>query len=72
MFATRRAPFLLDNGARIRAHHLLTGLAAAFETTLLCFEHAPGSPDGDVSGEDLRHRFPGVEVITAPGLGANK
>lgn len=72
VFATRRAPFPLDNGARIRGYHLLTGLAAAFETTLVCFEHAPGSPDGDMSEEELRRRFPQVEVVTAPGLGGNK
>lgn len=72
VFATRRAPFPLDSGARIRAHRLLAGLADAFDTTLVCFEHHRESPDGHTDAAQLRRLFPGVEVVTVPGLGPGK
>lgn len=72
VFATRRAPFPLDSGARIRAHRLLSGLSEAFDATLVCFEHHPQSPDGHTDAAQLRCLFPGVEVVTAPGLGPGK
>lgn len=72
VFATRRAPFPLDGGARIRAHRLLTGLSEAFDTTLVCFEHHPESPDGHADAAQLRRVFPNVEVVTVPGLGRGK
>jgi polysaccharide biosynthesis protein PslH len=72
VFATRRAPFPLDNGARIRAQRLLTGLSEAFDTTLVCFEHHPDSPDGHADAAQLRSLFPEMEVVTAPGLGPGK
>jgi glycosyltransferase involved in cell wall biosynthesis len=72
VFATRRAPFPLDSGARIRGHRLLSGLSEAFDTTLVYFEHHPQSPDGHTDAAQLRRLFPGVEVVTAPGLGPAK
>src|SRR5207247_5620700 len=39
LFVARRPPFPLVNGARIRTHRLLTGLARDFETTFVTFEH---------------------------------
>lgn len=72
VFATRRAPFPLDSGARIRSHSLLTGLAEAFDTTLVCFEHHAASPDGHTDTAQLRLHLPGVEVVTVAGLGPGK
>ncbi len=72
VFAARRAPYPLQTGARIRAHHLLTGLAAAFETVLVTFEHHPDSPDGLCRKEELQELYPNVEVVTVPGAGRAK
>jgi len=72
VFATRRAPFPLDNGGRVRTNHLLRGLSEAFDVTLVCFEHHPESADGHTDAAQLRRLFPRVEVITVPGLGPDK
>lgn len=72
VFAARRSPWPLDNGGRIRANRLLTGLARTFDTTLVCPEHAAGSEDGSVTAEELRAALPRVEVLTVPGLGPHK
>jgi glycosyltransferase involved in cell wall biosynthesis len=72
VFAACRPPYPLDNGARIRTHHLLTGLSRAFETVFVTFEHHPHSPDGLCTKEELERLYPGVEVITVPGTGPAK
>ena len=72
VFVTRRAPFPLDNGARIRSHRLVTGLAATFRVTLVTYEHHARSPDEHMSRADLERRLPGMEVRTVPGLGPDK
>jgi glycosyltransferase involved in cell wall biosynthesis len=72
LFVTRRPPFPLDNGARIRAHRLVAGLAEAFSTTLLTYAHQPDSPDGAVPIQELQQALPGVEIIAVPGLAAGK
>ena len=72
LFVTRRPPFPLDNGARIRAHRLISGLAVAFRTTLLTYEHHPASSDGGVSQGELAAALPGVEIVSVPGLGPRK
>lgn len=72
VFATRRAPYPLDNGARIRANRLLTGLSHAFDTSLITFEHHAESPDGHCGRTQLEELFPGIEVVTVPGLGPGK
>ena len=72
MFAARRAPYPLDTGARIRTHHLLTGLANAFEIVFVTFEHHPDSPDGLCRKEELEQLYPDVEVVTVPGDGPHK
>jgi glycosyltransferase involved in cell wall biosynthesis len=59
-------------GARIRTHRLLTGLAEAFETTFVTFEHSPRSPDGHVDGDELRRQLPGIDVVTVRGCGPGK
>jgi polysaccharide biosynthesis protein PslH len=72
VFVARRSPYPLENGARIRTHYLLTGLAAAFDTVLVTFEHHPDSPDGLCRKEQLEQLYPGVEVVTVPGNGPAK
>lgn len=72
LFATCRPPFPLDNGARIRTHRLLTGLARSFDTQLVTFEFPPGHPDGHVSREQLEQLLPGVAVATVPGAATSK
>jgi glycosyltransferase involved in cell wall biosynthesis len=72
VFAARRAPYPLENGARIRTHHLLAGLSQAFETVFVTFEHHRDSPDGLCRKQDLERLYPNVEVITVPGAGAEK
>lgn len=72
VFVTRRAPFPLDNGGRIRSHRLVMGLASRFRVTLVTYEHHRRSPDGHTSRAALERLLPGVEVRTVPGLGPDK
>jgi polysaccharide biosynthesis protein PslH len=72
VFAARRSPYPPDQGARIRTHHLLTGLAHAFETVFVTFEHHPDSPDGLCRKEEVEQFYPNVEVVTVPGTGPRK
>jgi polysaccharide biosynthesis protein PslH len=72
LFAARRPPFPLVTGARIRTHRLLTGLAQAFETTFVTFEHDERSPDGHVDVEEFRGQLPGIEVVTVSGCRPGK
>jgi glycosyltransferase involved in cell wall biosynthesis len=72
LFVTRRPPYPLDNGARIRAHRLLRGLAESFPTTLLTYDHDATSPDGAVSPAELAATLPDVDIVTVPGLGPGK
>jgi glycosyltransferase involved in cell wall biosynthesis len=72
VFAARRPPYPLENGARIRTHNLLTGLSQAFDTVFATFEHGRDSPDGLCRKADLERLYPKVEVITVPGVGGAK
>ena len=73
VFAARRAPYPLNNGARIRANRLIRSLCDSFEVTLLTFEHHPRSGDGYCSREKLERVLPEVqEVVTVPGIGPRK
>src|SRR5581483_3146766 len=56
----------------IRTHRLLTGLAREFETTFVTFEHRRGSPDGEMSREELERELPGIRLVTVPGRGGGK
>ena len=59
-------------GAPIRTHRLLTGLAEAFAVTAVTFEHAEGTTHGRVTAAELREAFPGVEIVSVPGLQGSK
>jgi glycosyltransferase involved in cell wall biosynthesis len=67
VFVARRPPFPLTNGARIRSHRLLTGLAKAFETTFVTFEHGVRSGEGSLSPSELQSLLPGIRIVTFPG-----
>lgn len=66
VFASYRAPMVLDGGPPMRAYRLLTGLAEAFETTLVTFTGDHASPTGAWSEEELVERFPGISVVAVP------
>jgi hypothetical protein len=72
VLVARRPPFPLDNGARIRIHHLLSGLAQEFATTLVTYEHSADSPDGSYAPSAYQDAYPGVEVIALPGPAGGK
>lgn len=72
VFASRRPPFPLESGARIRTHRLLTGLSRVFDTSFITFEHHPASPDGHCGRQQLQELLPDVEVVTVAGLGPRK
>lgn len=72
VFAACRPPYPLDNGARIRTHRLLTGLARTFDVVLVTNEFDPGHPDGHVPRELLERHLPGVEIVTVRHQGASK
>jgi glycosyltransferase involved in cell wall biosynthesis len=72
LFVARRPPFPLVNGARIRTHRLLTGLARDLETTFVTFEHDPASPDGHMSRRALEEELSGIRIVTVPGCGPGK
>jgi polysaccharide biosynthesis protein PslH len=72
VLVARRPPFPLDNGARIRVHHLLGGLSREFVTTLVTYEHAVDSPDGSYPASAYEDAYPGVEVIALPGPAGGK
>lgn len=72
LFVTRRPPWPLNNGGRIRSHRLLEGLSQTFDTTLLTMAHGPDSPDGATDFDALTAAIPGLDLITVPGLGGGK
>ena len=66
VFASHRAPVVLDGGAPIRTYKLLTGLAEAFDTTLVTFTYDAASPADSWSQSELERRFPGISVVAVP------
>ena len=67
VFACDHAPFPLVAGKPIRAHALLTGLAGAFETTVISFAHNPARPEQEWSEDELQELLPGIDVVTVRG-----
>lgn len=68
LFVTRRPPFPVTNGSRLRTHRLIVGLSRHFEVTLLTPAHGSASRDGQCSLDDLRASLPGIDIVTCPGL----
>src|SRR5947208_9382250 len=72
VFAARAVPVPADSGAPIRTHRLITGLARAFDVTLVAPQHGPGSADGPADLERAAAELSGVRIVTVPGLGGGK
>jgi hypothetical protein len=73
IFATRRPPYPLDNGARIRAGRLIEGLAARFDVVLVTPRHGARSGDGAVSADEVAAALPAsVRIAWADGLTASR
>lgn len=72
VFVTRSPPFPATNGAAIRTHRLLTGLAEVFEVTLVTLEHEHASIHPATTAAEAERLLPGVRVVAAPGLAAGK
>lgn len=62
VFATRRPPFPLDNGSRIRSARLATGLARHLDVRLVTFADGPAYDDTHATPADLERTLPGVTV----------
>lgn len=63
VFAASRPPFPLTYGTGIRSHRLLSGLAGAFDVTLVTQDSV--EDDGTVLDRtELERRLPGVTVVT--------
>lgn len=70
VFASSRPPFPLTYGAGIRSHRLLTGLAAAFDVTLVTQQSTQDNVVLD--GVELARRLPGVRVVAVPASDLSK
>jgi glycosyltransferase involved in cell wall biosynthesis len=66
VFATRRPPFPLDNGARIRSQRLAAGLARHLDVTLVTFADGPTYDGTAATREDLERVLPGVRLELVP------
>jgi glycosyltransferase involved in cell wall biosynthesis len=67
VFASHRAPVVLDGGAPIRTYKLLTGLSKEFETTLVTFSDDFASPDGFWHQDELSRYFTDTTVVAVNG-----
>lgn len=65
IFVTRRPPWPLDNGSRIRSMRLAAGLARRFELTLVTFRDGPAYDDTSATRADLEAALPeaGIELV---------
>jgi glycosyltransferase involved in cell wall biosynthesis len=66
IFATRRPPFPLDNGARIRAHRLASGLSEHFDLTLVTFDGGPTGDETTSTRADLERVLPAARIELVP------
>jgi glycosyltransferase involved in cell wall biosynthesis len=66
IFATRRPPYPLDNGARIRSLRLAQGLAGRFEVVLVTFGDGPSYDATSATREELERALPGARVELVP------
>lgn len=62
IFATRRPPLPLDNGARIRTMRLAQALAQRFDVVLVTFADGPAYDETATSREELEEALPGARV----------
>lgn len=66
VFATRRPPWPLDNGARIRAQRLAAGLGERFDLTLVTFAGAPTYDETTASPAEIQDAVPGAAMELVP------
>jgi glycosyltransferase involved in cell wall biosynthesis len=66
VFATRRPPWPIVDGPRIRAFRLIEGLARHFEVTLVTFADGPAYDATTATQADLEDALPGVRVQFVP------
>lgn len=66
VFVACQPPYPRDNGARIRIHHLLVGLAQAFDTVFVTLEQELDGSGGSCGKQELERLYPNVEVIAVP------
>jgi glycosyltransferase involved in cell wall biosynthesis len=69
VFVACQPPYPRDNGARIRTHHLLAGLARAFDTVFVTFEHDHDTSGGPSVKDELEALYPNVEAIAVRSPG---
>ena len=66
VFATRRPPWPLDNGARIRAQRLAAGLGKHFDLTLVTFAGGPTYDETTATRAELEEALPGAKIELVP------
>ena len=66
IFATHRAPWPLDNGARIRTARLAQGLAASLDLTLVTFACGPSWESAAVGRAELEALLPHARIELVP------
>ncbi len=66
IFATHRAPWPLDNGARIRTARLAQGLARSLQLTLVTFAGGPAWESGVVGRAELEALLPDARIELVP------
>lgn len=66
IFVTRRPPWPLDNGARIRCLRLAQGLAERFDLVLVTFADGPAFDASTASREDLERELPRARIELVP------
>lgn len=71
VFAASRPPFPLTYGTGIRSHRLLTGLAKAFDVTLVTHE-LQLEDEGRLDRDELVRKLPDVNVVTVPASDRSK
>ncbi|MEA2126413.1 MAG: polysaccharide biosynthesis protein PslH, partial [Solirubrobacteraceae bacterium] len=66
IFVTRRPPWPLDNGARIRSFRLCEELARRFDVTLVTFADGPAHDTTTATRADLEAALPSVRIELVP------
>jgi len=66
IFVTRRPPWPLDNGARIRSLRLAQGLAERFDLVLVTFADGPSYDSTTATAADLERALPRSQVELIP------
>jgi polysaccharide biosynthesis protein PslH len=72
VFVARFPPWPATSGAPIRMHRLLTGLAEAFEVTLVAHDGSRGRPVPAVSPAEVERALPGVRYLPVRGPSRGK